>query len=88
MHVTDVTNASRTLLMNLNTLEWDPVRKMNVLLLLCSSINKMDFHLFQELLRLFSIDIDALAKIHPSMHEFGKINNGSGFDNIPICSVR
>lgn len=25
MHVTDVTNASRTLLLNLRTLEWDPV---------------------------------------------------------------
>lgn len=25
MHITDVTNASRTLLMNLDTLEWDPV---------------------------------------------------------------
>ena len=24
LHITDVTNASRTLLMNLNTLEWDP----------------------------------------------------------------
>ncbi len=25
IHITDVTNASRTLLMNLNTLQWDPV---------------------------------------------------------------
>lgn len=25
MHVTDVTNASRTLLMNIETLYWDPV---------------------------------------------------------------
>lgn len=25
LHVTDVTNASRTLLMNLDTLQWDPV---------------------------------------------------------------
>ncbi|KAG5667516.1 hypothetical protein PVAND_015495 [Polypedilum vanderplanki] len=27
MHVTDVTNASRTMLMNLETLEWDPILK-------------------------------------------------------------
>lgn len=45
------------------------------------------FHIFQELLRLFSIDEDALAKIYPSLHEFGKICNGSAFDNIPIRSV-
>ena len=25
LHITDVTNASRTLLMNLETLQWDPV---------------------------------------------------------------
>lgn len=25
LHITDVTNASRTLLMNIDTLQWDPV---------------------------------------------------------------
>lgn len=28
LHITDVTNASRTLLMNLDTLQWDPVSFM------------------------------------------------------------
>ncbi|XP_063233892.1 glycerol kinase 3 [Bacillus rossius redtenbacheri] len=43
LHVTDVTNASRTMLMNINTLEWDPVLcryfgiPMDLLPKICSS---------------------------------------------------
>lgn len=72
--------------MNLDTLQWDPVRKI-CQLADREKILKNFFISFQELLRLFSIDVDALAKIYPSLHAFGKINNGSAFDNIPICSV-
>lgn len=51
------------------------------------SVSFLFIHLLQELLRSFSIDVDALAEIYPSMHAFGKIRNGSAFENIPICSV-
>lgn len=47
-HVTDVTNASRTLLMNIRTLQWD-----------------------SELLRLFDIPENCLAKIIPSAQDTG-----------------
>ncbi|XP_055314073.1 glycerol kinase-like isoform X2 [Sitodiplosis mosellana] len=64
LHITDVTNASRTLLMNLETLQWDA-----------------------ELLKTFSIDVDALPEIHSSSEVFGKISNGSTLDSIPICGI-
>ncbi|XP_031622466.1 glycerol kinase-like isoform X1 [Contarinia nasturtii] len=63
-HITDVTNASRTLLMNLETLQWDT-----------------------DLLKIFSIDIDALPEIRSSSEMFGKVCNGSALDNIQICGI-
>lgn len=87
-HITDVTNASRTLLMNLKTLQWDPVS----IILFNNFTFDPNKHLcfgdnLQELLKIFSIDVDALPIIHSSSEVFGKVQNGCAFNDIQICGV-
>lgn len=64
LHVTDVTNASRTLLMNLHTLNWD-----------------------HQLCLAFKIDESILPEIRSSSEIYGKINDGSALDGIPISAI-
>lgn len=64
LHVTDVTNASRTFLMNIDTLYWDPV-----------------------LLYTFHIPSYLLPEIRSSSEIYGKINNGTVLDGIPISGI-
>jgi glycerol kinase len=64
LHVTDVTNASRTLLMNLSTLSWD-----------------------QQLIKAFSIDESMLPEIKSSSEIYGRVNDGSSLDGLPISAI-
>ena len=64
-HVTDVTNASRTLLMDLKSIEWNP-----------------------DLCDFFGVPAQLLAKILPSMGEFGRTRGLDTLpDGIPIMGV-
>ena len=64
-HVTDVSNASRTQLMNITSGQWD-----------------------EELLKIYSIPLALLPKIHPSSGILGHTKNVPGLpDKIPISGV-
>lgn len=87
-HVTDVTNASRTLLMNIATLNWEPVSDIFSFILKFNNWELIYIkYIIQVLLRAFGIDKSILPKIISSSEIVGTVNDGSPLQGIKISAV-